>query len=453
MPGHRARVRGEQRHERASLEPDAPHQAVDHEGGARHVADVLEQVEQREEQHDLRQEDDHGADAGDQPVGEEIGDDARRQRRVRPRAPRSRRRRRSRSSPAPPTTKISWKKTTITNAKSSAPANGCSTTRSIASVRAARPRPARQHAREHRGGPAGALLGGFRRQQHAAGSSARASRAASRSARARARGGRPRRARGCRARARGAARSSVPPRACSSSVIVSTRQAGSPRRSTCAISSSERSSVQASATITSASGAGPSSPSITRVDHGFVRADRRQAVGAGQVDHQQPARPSISSSPFAALDGHARVVPDLRAQSGQRVEERRLAGVRAADQAQAQRAPGAEADLAHERRAARDRVGDDQHPQRLAAAQAERDSRAARRRPDRRAARGARRGSACRGRKPRSSEPAADGASTPRRTRSPRARRVRGSRAEPRARRGALRHRRAHARHPAISRS
>ena len=73
-PGHRARVGGEQRDESAALQADPRHHAVDHERRARHVADVLEQIEQREKQHDLRQEDDHRADARDQSVGEKIGE-------------------------------------------------------------------------------------------------------------------------------------------------------------------------------------------------------------------------------------------------------------------------------------------------------------------------------------------------------------------------------------------
>ena len=71
--GHRTSVRGQQRDERTSFEPDAGHRAVDHERGAGHVADVFEQVEHREQQDDLGQEDDDRAHPGHQAVGQEVG--------------------------------------------------------------------------------------------------------------------------------------------------------------------------------------------------------------------------------------------------------------------------------------------------------------------------------------------------------------------------------------------
>ena len=104
----------------------------------------------------------------------------------------------------------------------------------------------------------------LRRQQVRAAPGSRGARAAGAARRARGRGAPPRRAPESPSARSRQARSSTPPRACSSSVMVSTRQVGTPRRSTWAIISSERSSVQASATSSSASGAGPSSPAITR---------------------------------------------------------------------------------------------------------------------------------------------------------------------------------------------
>ena len=64
-----------------------------------------------------------------------------------------------------------------------------------------------------------------------------------------------------------------------------------------------------------------------------VLADGLEAVGAGQVDHDRPATVQ-QGLPLATLDGYARVVSDLGAQSGQRVEERGLSGVGTADQSE-----------------------------------------------------------------------------------------------------------------------
>ena len=48
---------------RLALEPDARHGAVGDEGGAGQVAGVFEQPDKQEQQNDLRQEDEHRADA------------------------------------------------------------------------------------------------------------------------------------------------------------------------------------------------------------------------------------------------------------------------------------------------------------------------------------------------------------------------------------------------------
>ena len=53
--------------------PDRAHHAVDHERGARQVAEILEQADEQEQQRDLRHEDDDVADAGDDAVHDQTG--------------------------------------------------------------------------------------------------------------------------------------------------------------------------------------------------------------------------------------------------------------------------------------------------------------------------------------------------------------------------------------------
>jgi hypothetical protein len=67
--------------------------------------------------------------------------------------------------------------------------------------------------------------------------------------------------------------------------------------------------------------------------HRLVGRERCEAVDAGQVDHAH-ARAADERVALAPLDGHARVVADARAQPGERVEQRRLARVGAADEAE-----------------------------------------------------------------------------------------------------------------------
>ena len=160
--------------------------------------------------------------------------------------------------------KMSWKKATITAAKSSGPIAGCRTIRSTASLMRLFPgRRVITWSRIDSTQPARAWIssGGIRcgRLQSSGLASSRRSlaipmprwpttpRTGTPSARS----------------SRGM--SSLPLRAWSSSVIVSTRQVGISRRRTCASISSERSSVQASAITASASGASLSSPSSTRI--------------------------------------------------------------------------------------------------------------------------------------------------------------------------------------------
>jgi len=74
-------------------------------------------------------------------------------------------------------------------------------------------------------------------------------------------------------------------------------------------------------------------------NHLLVGADGLQGIGAGQVldDHVGIPHPV---PPLVASDGDPRVVAGLGAQSGQRVEQRRLAAVRATHQHEAQDAMG-----------------------------------------------------------------------------------------------------------------
>ena len=74
-------------------------------------------------------------------------------------------------------------------------------------------------------------------------------------------------------------------------------------------------------------------------DDRLVRRLMAQAVGAGQVEN--PGGPADASElALPPLDGHSGVVPDLRARAGQRVEQRGLAGVRRPDQRHPQRLGG-----------------------------------------------------------------------------------------------------------------
>ena len=70
-------------------------------------------------------------------------------------------------------------------------------------------------------------------------------------------------------------------------------------------------------------------------DH-LVRAARREAVRAGQVD-EVDRDPAGGELPLLHLDRDAGVVADPLAQPGEGVEERRFPGVRVADQRDGER--------------------------------------------------------------------------------------------------------------------
>ena len=65
MPGQRAGVRGQQRHERVAGQSEPAQHAIHHERRARQIARVLEQADQEEQQADLRQEHHRAGDAAD----------------------------------------------------------------------------------------------------------------------------------------------------------------------------------------------------------------------------------------------------------------------------------------------------------------------------------------------------------------------------------------------------
>ncbi len=206
-----------------------PISAIDHEGGARHVADVFEQVEQREQQQDLRQEDDHRADARDHAVGDEICEQARRERRAHCGRRDADARRRSRPSRASPTRRSAGRRAPSPARTAACRALGaarCGRSLRWCALRSARRTSAasstdatqpRRSSREAGGGTGGRLqvsgCGSRRRsslEPEPAMSDDSDDRHAERAARA-------------------AEDSSSPPRACSSSIIVTTTQAGRPR--------------------------------------------------------------------------------------------------------------------------------------------------------------------------------------------------------------------------------
>ncbi len=79
----------------------------------------------------------------------------------------------------------------------------------------------------------------------------------------------------------------------------------------------------------------------------LVRAPGPEAVGARQVDDQDPAVGGGVKHPLLALDGHARIVGHLLARPGQGVEQGGLAGVGVADQRHPRRGGG---HVSHSRR-------------------------------------------------------------------------------------------------------
>ena len=333
---HRARVRRQQRHERAPLEPDAPHRAVDDERGAGHVADVLEQVEHREEHEDLRQEDDHRAHAGDDSVGDEVGGEAGGQRGAHEALRRAHRdvdRVHRRLGPREDELEEQHHD------------------------RAEEQRA--EHRVEHHAVDArGARVAARRRDEGARRDRVRPRRAVL---------GRGRR-RHDRRRPRLGPADQPPQLADADAAVPDDADHRHAERS------AERLEVDAPAArvqlvdhrddetgrqpepqhlrdeeqrARQRAGVGRHDQRVGRRDlghlaaqqprdDGLVRADRIEAVGAGQVDHHDRAPVDLGAA-LAPLDRHAGVVSDLRAEAGQCVEERRLARVRRAEEAEAER--------------------------------------------------------------------------------------------------------------------
>ena len=63
----------------------------------------------------------------------------------------------------------------------------------------------------------------------------------------------------------------------------------------------------------------------------FVRTRRIEAVGARKIDQLPGPTVSESQPTGMPLDGDARIIADFLARAGQRVEQRALAGIGAAD--------------------------------------------------------------------------------------------------------------------------
>ncbi len=72
-----------------------------------------------------------------------------------------------------------------------------------------------------------------------------------------------------------------------------------------------------------------------RVDDGFVRRERIERIRPREIDRSGVAFAEPERT-LTAFDRHPRIVADLRAQPGERVEERGLAGVGTPDQTEAQ---------------------------------------------------------------------------------------------------------------------
>ena len=101
-PGNGAGEARQQRDEAAAREADVGHQPVHDERRAGHVARLLHHQDEGEQDHDLRQEHDHRADAGEHALGQQVAQQARRAgRRWRGRSARRRRRRARRRTASP----------------------------------------------------------------------------------------------------------------------------------------------------------------------------------------------------------------------------------------------------------------------------------------------------------------------------------------------------------------
>ncbi len=171
--------------------------------------------------------------------------------------------------------KMAWKNASITSANTTTPSTGCSSTASMRRVR--RSAPGGRYATastdathaERAAAPSGGAITG---RCHDTGSASSARTESSPTPRwpITPTTGMP--------MARPSRSTSMePPRAATSSIIVTTKHAGRPSRSSSATNSSERSSVDASATITNASGRAtpsitPSSESATICSSGLIAA-------------------------------------------------------------------------------------------------------------------------------------------------------------------------------------
>jgi len=334
--GDGAGVRREQRHEAASLEADASHQAVDHERGARHVADVVEQIEQREQDHDLRDEDDDGADAADHALGEKVRRPARGQRpREPPRRTRDRGVEQIHRGLRPGEDELKEEHhhhREEERARDRVEHDAVDRVRHPAAARALV-----QHAAQHRRRPRRALGGRCGRRedrpaprlgaaeqppQHVDADAAVTDHADDRNADA-----------------------ALEPLEVEASAardeLVDHREDEAGRKAEAQDLRHEQERAVERA------GVGDDDERIGRGDafdlapqHAhhdrLVGADRIEAVRPREVDHDR-APPVEGGLPLATLDRHAGVVADLRAQAGERVEDRRLAAVGTPDEPEAER--------------------------------------------------------------------------------------------------------------------
>ena len=96
-----------------------------------------------------------------------------------------------------------------------------------------------------------------------------------------------------------------------------------------------RESEQASATTIKASGGGDAFDAALEdiADNRFIRGDRFESVGAGEVD-QSGGDAIEGEAGFASFDGDPGIISDPGAHSRERVKERGFACVRAADESE-----------------------------------------------------------------------------------------------------------------------
>ena len=137
MPGIAQAKLDKQRNERAARQSDAAHQPVEQERGARKVTRFLQQQDEDEQDHDLREEHHHAADARDQAVDDQALSPSLRAERCQPLRQAMRWRPRSRSSAIRPTRTPPERRGTERR-EQHRPMTGCSTTRSMRSLAVSR---------------------------------------------------------------------------------------------------------------------------------------------------------------------------------------------------------------------------------------------------------------------------------------------------------------------------